>query len=113
VREGLLAFKYIISLIIVASVAAMILLFSDQEQAPIRVGVLHSLTGTMAISEKPVVDATLLAIEQINKSGGLLGRRIEVVVVDGKSDWPTFAREAERLIVEEKGQCYFWLLDIG
>jgi len=102
-----LAFKYIISLIIVASVAAMILLFSDQEQAPIRVGVLHSLTGTMAISEKPVVDATLLAIEQINNSGGLLGRRIEAVVVDGKSDWPTFAREAERLIVEEKVSVIF------
>jgi urea transport system substrate-binding protein len=56
----------------------------------------------MAISEKSVVDATLLAIEEVNAAGGLLGRKIEPVVVDGKSDWPTFAREAERLITEEK-----------
>ncbi len=70
--------------------------------SPIKVGVLHSLTGTMAISEKPVVDATLLAIEEINKKGGVLGKKIEPIVVDGKSDWDTFAREAERLINEEK-----------
>ncbi|OAI51353.1 hypothetical protein AYO44_00655 [Planctomycetaceae bacterium SCGC AG-212-F19] len=70
--------------------------------APIRVGILHSLTGTMAISETSVVDATMLAIGEINDSGGLLGRRIESVVVDGQSDWPTFKREAERLIKQEK-----------
>jgi len=69
---------------------------------PIRVGVLHSLSGTMAISEKPVVDATVLAIEEINRDGGLLGRRLETVIADGRSDWPTFAREAERLITEEQ-----------
>jgi len=68
---------------------------------PIRLGVLHSLTGPMAISEKPLVDAELLAIEQINAAGGLLGRPLEAVVADGASDWPTFAREAERLINTE------------
>lgn len=67
----------------------------------IKVGILHSLTGTMAISEKSVVDATLLAIEQIQAQNGLLGREIEVLVVDGRSDLLTFAKEAERLIVEE------------
>lgn len=68
----------------------------------IKVGILHSLSGTLAFNEKSVVDATLLAIEEINEQGGLLGRKIEPVVADGKSDWPTFAVEAERLITEEK-----------
>ena len=68
---------------------------------PIRVGLLHSLNGPMAISEKSMVDAEILAIEEINNSGGLLGRPIEYFVADGNSDWPTFAREAERLIKTE------------
>jgi urea transport system substrate-binding protein len=68
---------------------------------PIKVGVLHSLSGTM-ISETASVEGTLLAIEEINQQGGVLGRPIEPVVVDGKSDWPTFAREAERLITREQ-----------
>ena len=49
----------------------------------------------MAISEKSVADATLLAIEEINEAGGLLGRKIEPVIADGQSDWPTFASEAD------------------
>jgi urea transport system substrate-binding protein len=64
----------------------------------IRVGILHSMTGTMAISEKAVVDATLLAIDEINASGGLLGRRVVPTLRDGASDWPRFAREAEGLV---------------
>jgi len=72
------------------------------KREPIRVGVLHSLSGTMEISEKSVADATLLAIDEINDQGGLLDRKIESVVADGKSDWPTFASEAERLITQEK-----------
>ncbi len=74
---------------------------------PIKVGILHSLTGTMAISEKPVVEATLFAIEEINQRGGVLGRRIEPVVVDGRSNWAHFAREARRLIVEEEVSAVF------
>lgn len=69
---------------------------------PIRIGILHSLTGTMSFSEKAVADATLMAAEEINERGGVLGRRIEPVIADGASDWPTFAREAERLITQEK-----------
>jgi urea transport system substrate-binding protein len=68
---------------------------------PIRVGILHSLTGTMAHSESPVADATLLAIDEINRAGGLLGRPVEGVVADGRSDDATFAREAQRLIANE------------
>ena len=69
---------------------------------PIKVGILHSRTGTMAMSEEPVVEATLLAIDEINAKGGLLGRPIVALIADGKSDWPTFASEAERLITEDK-----------
>lgn len=69
---------------------------------PIKVGILHSRSGPMAISENSMVDAEILAIEEINAKGGLLGRKIEPVIADGKSDWPTFAKEAERLITEEK-----------
>lgn len=69
---------------------------------PIKVGVLQSLSGTMSRSGTSVVDATLLAIEEINQSGGLLGRPVKAVVADGRSDTETFAREAERLIVDEQ-----------
>lgn len=81
--------------------------FELDEKNPIKVGVLHSLSGTMSISESSVADATLLAIEEINERGGILGRKVIPVVVDGKSDWPTFAKEAENLIVKEKVSVVF------
>lgn len=68
----------------------------------IKVGILHSLSGTMAISEKSLVDATQLAIEEINKAGGVLGKQIEAIVEDGNSDWPTFAEKAKKLIEQDK-----------
>ncbi len=68
----------------------------------LRVGILHSLTGTMALTESPVVDATLLAIEEINERGGILGREIQPVVIDGASDERAFARQAAALIAEAK-----------
>ncbi len=68
---------------------------------PITVGILHSLTGTMADSESPVVDAALLAIEELNAAGGVLGRPVEAVVADGRSNAETFASEAMRLIDDE------------
>jgi urea transport system substrate-binding protein len=68
----------------------------------IKVGVLHSLSGTMAISEKSVVDSTLLAIKQINAAGGVLGKQIDYVLEDGASDWPTFAEKATKLIDEDQ-----------
>lgn len=78
-----------------------------KDTKPIRVGVLHSLSGTMKDSESGVVDATLLAIREINEAGGLLGRKIEPIVVDGQSDAAVFAREAENLIVREKVNVVF------
>ena len=68
----------------------------------IKVGILHSQSGTMAISEKSVVDAEMLAIEEINKAGGVLGKQIEPIVEDGASDWPTFAEKAKKLIDQDK-----------
>lgn len=78
-----------------------------QSRAPIRIGVLHSTTGTMASSEINVLRATLLAVEEINAAGGLLGRRVETVVVDGESDPDVFAREAHRLIEAESVNALF------
>ena len=74
---------------------------------PIRVGILHSLSGPMAASEKPVVDALLLAIDELNGAGGLLGRPIEPVVVDGRSNDVVFARQAEKLIVDSGVEVIF------
>ena len=68
----------------------------------IKVGILHSLTGTMAISEQSVVDAEQLAIKEINAAGGVLGQQIEAIVEDGASDWPTFAEKATKLIDEDQ-----------
>ncbi|MDP3878644.1 MAG: urea ABC transporter substrate-binding protein [Methylobacter sp.] len=80
---------------------------------PIKIGVLHSLTGTMAVSEKPLVDAVHLAVEEINSQGGLLGQRVEIVVADGQSDSTVFAKEAERLIEQERVSALFgcWTSD--
>ena len=79
------------------------ILSCSSQKKPIPVGILHSLSGSMAISEKSVVNATLLAIEEINKGGGLLnGRMIEPVIVDGKSDLPTFSLGADKLINRDK-----------
>ena len=61
----------------------------------------------MSISEKPVVDATLLAIDEINDRGGILGKRIVPIISDGESDWPTFAKNAEKLIVDEQVSVVF------
>jgi len=68
----------------------------------VKVGILHSVTGTMAISETGSVQAEKLAIEQINAMGGVLGRKIEFIQEDGASDWPTFAEKAKKLLVQDK-----------
>jgi urea transport system substrate-binding protein len=67
---------------------------------PIKIGVLHSLTGTMSISEISVKDGTLLAVEEINAAGGVLGRPLEAVIEDGASDLQTFAQKAKQLLLE-------------
>jgi urea transport system substrate-binding protein len=75
---------------------------SQSPENTIKVGVLHSLSGTMAISEVSVKDAELLAISEINASGGVLGKQLSAVVQDGASDWPTFAEKAQKLISTDK-----------
>ncbi|MEM7259820.1 MAG: transporter substrate-binding protein, partial [Pseudomonadota bacterium] len=76
-------------------------------QDPIKVGVLHSLSGTMAISETTLKDTMLMLVEQQNANGGLLGRELEAVVVDPASDWPLFAEKARELIEVEKVDAVF------
>jgi urea transport system substrate-binding protein len=71
---------------------------SDQE---VVVGQLHSATGTMAISETGSIEAERLAIEQINDSGGILGRKLRIIQEDGASDWPTFAEKAKKLLEQD------------
>src|SRR5215216_4195284 len=68
----------------------------------VTVGILHSATGTMAISETGSIEAEKLAIEQINAAGGVLGRKIKFIQEDGASDWPTFAEKAKKLLVNDK-----------
>ena len=74
---------------------------------PIKVGILHSLSGTMAISETTLKDAMLMLIDGQNKKGGLLGRPLEPVVVDPASDWPLFAEKARELISQDKVAAVF------
>lgn len=73
----------------------------------IKIGVLHSLTGTMAIGEKPLVDGLQLAIAEANEAGGIKGKKIEAVVADCRSDAAYCAQQAERLITQEKVSALF------
>jgi len=72
-----------------------------KDTGPIKVGILHSLSGTMAISETSLKDVALMTIEGINKAGGVLGRQIEPIVVDPASNWPLFAEKARELIEKD------------
>ncbi len=78
-----------------------------QQGEPIKVGVLHSLSGTMAISETTLKDAMLMLIDEQNKKGGLLGRPLEAVVVDPASDWPRFAELSRQLLTQDKVAAVF------
>jgi urea transport system substrate-binding protein len=84
--------------------AGIALLTATAAQAAdtIKVGVLHSLSGTMAISETTLKDTVLMLIEEQNKKGGVLGKKLEPVVVDPASNWPLFAEKAEQLLVKDK-----------
>ena len=87
-----------------AKVNATGLKITDKE---VYVGQLHSATGTMAISETGSIEAEQLAIDQINASGGILGRQIKVIQEDGASDWPTFAEKAKKLLENDKVAAVF------
>ena len=73
----------------------------------IKVGVLHSLSGTMAISESTLKDTVLMMIEKQNEKGGVMGKKLEPVVVDPASDWPLFAEKARQLITQDKVDVIF------
>ncbi len=73
-----------------------------QDKTPIKVGVLHSLSGTMAISETALKETALMTFAEINAKGGVMGRPIEPVVVDPASNWPLFAEKARQLITQDK-----------
>src|SRR4029079_5084857 len=72
------------------------------QQQTIKIGVLHSLSGTMAISETTLKDTVLMMIDAQNKKGGLLGKKLEAVVVDPASNWPLFAEKAQQLLEKDK-----------
>src|SRR3954454_17245907 len=78
-----------------------------QATGTIKVGILHSLSGTMAISETTLKDVMLMLIEQQNAKGGLLGRKLEAVVVDPASNWPLFAEKARQLLSVDKCAAVF------
>jgi urea transport system substrate-binding protein len=85
-----------------ASIAAMGLSWSIQAAETIKVGVLHSLSGTMAISETSLKDMALMTIDEINAKGGVLGKQLEAVVVDPASNWPLFAERGRQLLTQDK-----------
>lgn len=99
----------IVSALVIMVVAMVLPALNRAEHgpAPIRVGVLHSLSGPMAGSEMPLIDAVRMAVEEINADGGLLGRALEIVVADGRSDPDVFAAEARRLIETEGASVLF------
>jgi len=75
---------------------------AKDDKGPIKVGILHSLSGTMAISETSLKDVALMTIDEINAKGGVLGRKLEPVVVDPASNWPLFAEKARELLTKDK-----------
>ncbi|MEO8297134.1 MAG: urea ABC transporter substrate-binding protein [Burkholderiales bacterium] len=77
------------------------------QDSTVKVGILHSLSGDLALAEASVVDAEKLAIDEINAAGGVMGRKISVVVEDGASDWPTFAEKARKLLEKDKVAAVF------
>src|SRR5690606_33600289 len=91
----------------IAAAAAVIAAGAAQAADTIKVGVLHSLSGTMAISETALKDTVLMLIEEQNKKGGVLGKKLEAVVVDPASNWPLFAEKAEELLVKDKVSVVF------
>ncbi len=85
-----------------AGAGLFVSLTTAQAQDTIKVGVLHSLSGTMAISETSLRDVLMFTFDEINAKGGVMGKKIEPVVVDGASDWPLFAEKAKQLLEQDK-----------
>lgn len=94
-------------LLFAALLAGLVFALRPPAPEPIRIGVIHALSGVMADSERGLVDAVQLAVEEINAGGGLLGRPVEIVLADSRSDWTHAAVEAGRLIRDEKVSALF------
>src|SRR3982751_5423837 len=92
---------------LLAAAVAMTIGSAAQAADTIKVGVLHSLSGTMAISETTLKDTVLMLIDEQNKKGGLLGKKLEAVVVDPASNWPLFAEKARELITKDQVAAVF------
>ena len=80
--------------LLILSIISILPLSANADSHQVKIGILHSLSGTMAISETSLRDVVLMAVEEINSSGGVLGKQIATVVVDPASDWPLFADKA-------------------
>ena len=94
-------------LAITGATAALLAASAVQAAETIKIGVLHSLSGTMAISETTLKDTMLMLVDDLNKKGGLLGKKVEAVVVDPASNWPLFAEKARDLITAKKVDVVF------
>ena len=94
--------RFIKAFALSATVVSMGLAWSAQAAETIKVGIMHSLSGTMAISETPLKDIALMTIDDINAKGGVLGKKLEPVVVDPASNWPLFAEKARQLLTQDK-----------
>ena len=99
--------RYLIKLASAAAVSSLFMPLASQAADTIKVGILHSLSGTMAISETVLKDVALMEIEAINKAGGVLGKKLEPVVVDPASNWPLFAEKARSLLTQDKVSVVF------
>ncbi len=97
-RRGLLKTAALASVMMATGLMGQVAQAADT----IKVGILHSLSGTMAISETTLKDTALMAIEEINAKGGVMGKKLEPVVVDPASNWPLFAEKARQLITQDK-----------
>ncbi len=96
-----------------ASIAAMGMAWTVQAAETIKVGILHSLSGTMAISETSLKDMALMTIDEINAKGGVNGKMLEPVVVDPASNWPLFAEKGPAVADSGQGRGGVRLLDLG
>ena len=94
--------SFLKALTLSASIAAIGMPLGASAADTIKVGILHSLSGTMAISETALKNVALMTIEEINASGGVMGKQLEPVVVDPASNWPLFAEKARQLLTQDK-----------
>ena len=93
--------RAVIGLALGATLAGAVIAPARAEDT-IKIGILHSLSGTMAISETTLKDVMLMLIDEQNKQGGVLGKKLEAVVVDPASNWPLFAEKARQLLTQDK-----------